>query len=140
MRRRRVLLSAANAILASGCGLLFFTPYKVTHMSPEQLRDAPNAHLCAGAGRSMSRTIEAEIERRGLLSDSDREHIELERVAVGMSRCALEIVMGRRRWVLHKSTTTSSGFTDLVWLKEMSRYREFHTRVDENDRLVEWVE
>ena len=140
MRIRDFLIPAIAALLSSGCGLFYYTPYKVAHMTPEELRTIPDAHLCAGAGRATSKTIQAEIDRRALLSDEDREHIALERVAVGMSRCALEIVMPRRHYMLVESTRDSTGLTRLTWQNEWGRVRKFYATIDSQQRVTEWSE
>lgn len=138
----RIAITASAALLLAGpgCGLLFYTPYRVAHKTPEQLRSVPNADLCASAGRTGAGPVLAEVERRQLLSPEDRVHIDLERVAVGMSRCALEIVMARRHWILEQSITTSAGDTRLTWARELRMKQKFYATVNPDEVVTEWAE
>lgn len=138
--RIAVLIASALMVSTTGCGLLFYTPYRVAHMTPEQLREAPDADICVSAGRTDAGPVNSEIARRKLLSEADRRHVELERVAVGMSRCALEIVMARRRWILEEVIVSSTGNTRLTFAREIRMKQKFFATVGPGQFVTEWAE
>lgn len=116
------------------------TTQRVAMMGADELRGVSDAALCGGAAIRHSEQIDAEIERRNLISEDERGLIERGDIANGMGRCAIELVMDRRGWVLYRAIQSSTGKTDLVWVNKLGPYREFRITLGQDSRVVEWAE